>query len=133
MAWVQTTEPPVFGDNCVGCDDVLWNPGETPMFVKLEVRDLVGCPGAPAAAPNGDWILSQDAIDPCKWEYLDSLYWFVMNIAAIASNLRISEPPVANWGYFLDNTGGCPSVFANELVACGGFTASINGTVTVLW
>jgi len=131
---IDTPEPPVPGDNCVRCDNVLWTPGNTPRFVPVTFSELIQCPGCPTDPPNGKWWFEQHPGIACYWLYVDSVYYMDMKLDPADSWIFVTSleaPP--NWEFFYSLKGLCASVFTNEYVACGLKVGSKDGTGVVDW
>ena len=129
-----TPPPPVIGDNCVRGDGVLWPAGQTPKFVKLELTGLEKCPLCPIDAPNGNWWVEQDSVQPCLWEWADAHYWMQLFLQAASSILLVTSPEAPpNWYFFNDTAPPLEDNFTNELVVCVGDTGAKNGTGVVHW
>lgn len=121
-----------FGNICAICDDVLWSPGSTPKYAELKIWDVEACPAAPAAAPNGRFILEQGEFTPCNWYYEDDNYYICYSISGIRTELLISGAPPPDWPYFFDTILAlCQTDFVNNWVACGGPTYGKNGEAVV--
>lgn len=126
--------PPVFGDNCAVCDGTLWQPGETPRFIHVELKGLVKCGGAPLDPPNAIWVPEQDAVNPGLWEYEDNKFFVRVAIDVGATQVSCSGRGVAaGWEFFLGILGACKSDFPNIYVACFGNRAAFGGTAHIDW
>ncbi len=55
------------GRRCGTCEDILFN-GVTPKYVEVDFSGIVCCPGIQGPAPNGTYLLTQNAINPCQWD-----------------------------------------------------------------
>ena len=71
------TEPPYeYGDDCNNLIPELWPAGQVPKYITAIFTGIELCPlfiGTPAdPIPNDEpFILTQDAINPCRWFRLD--------------------------------------------------------------
>jgi len=126
--------PPVLGPNCTHCDDICWPAGQTPQFIHLEFAGLQFCGGSPLSPPIAIWVLEQNAVQPCFWEYLDDKFYITVEVAAGFTEVGCSGPPPGlGWNFFFDQKGPCVSDFVNDYTLCVGNTGSINGTAHVTW
>lgn len=125
--------PPIIGDGCAMCDNVLWLPGATPKNPTALVAGLVKCPMAPHDPPDGPYIMTQDPGVPCWWWYKDAEFQMHCGVSAVVSFFDIYDFPAAGWWWFLGRAGPCASVFTNALVGCLPTHGTKLGTVTMLW
>lgn len=126
--------PPVIGDNCAVGDDILWLPGKTPRFIHVELVDLVPCPGAPLESPNAIFVLVQDPLVPCHWDYTDSKFHVYVDLTQAQAECGVTGvPPLQMWEYFFSQIPHGQSDFANWQLACDGVIAAIDGTAHVEW
>lgn len=129
-----TPPPPVIGDHCAHCDGVLWPAGQTPKFPRVTFSDLVKCPLAVSDPPDGTYVLTQDPVDPCLWEYFDSLFQITLVTQAGPTWVAATgSPPFHGRLYFYDSQGGCASDFVNDYRFCIGNEESRFGTAHVDW
>lgn len=126
--------PPVIGSACSCCDNILWGPGATPRFITVEFADILPCPSAPAPAPNGSWIFTQDPSSPCTWRYADADYEMLYFLEPWESDLRCWKTSESDTFYFRNDTGhNCRTGFTNEYINCwAGWNVGMLGTGKVL-
>jgi hypothetical protein len=114
-------EPPVIGEQCHLCDGVLWLPGDTPLYIKCIFTGITTCPGAPAAAPNGEWILTQRELYPCQWRYADDTYQITFRVDVNWCRLSCGWVPFLTDLWFRDEIlPTCQRFFYNEFTECIG-------------
>lgn len=129
-----TPPPPIIGDLCVHCNGVLWPAGQTPKHPRVTFADLVKCPLATQDPPDGTYMLTQDAVDPCKWEYSDSHFLITLKTQAGPTWVACTGPPPGHGNnYFYDSQGGCASNFANDYLFCLANIEAHHGTAHVDW
>jgi len=118
------------GDNCAQCDNILWTPGSTPLFVQLTFKDIVPCPLAPLPPPNGSWVLRQDSVLPCLWEYYDSDWLISWALAAGSSEYSArGVSPGYNSIFFWNDVGNCLLTANNHHNVCLANVVGIGGSV----
>lgn len=123
--------PPPSGENCSLCDTTLWIAGQTPKFVEAKVWDTEACPGAPAAAPNGLYILEQDPNNWCSWWLYTSDYFLNWFVTGILTDFKICEPTAPYTEYFYERILLlCQTSFTNSHTSCIGNYGK-NGEVVV--
>lgn len=130
-----TPPPPVIGDACHHCDDVLWLPNQSPQFIHVEFKDLVKCPGSPLEPPNAIFVLKQSIAFPCLWEFESDEFGIGVGIGVLHSEvLCVGRGIGVGFNYFWHQAAvDCLSDFVNFWVACAGLIGSINGTAHITW
>lgn len=114
-------DPPVVGDTCGWCDDILWSAGSTPKHVRVQFSGIETCAGAPQPAPNGTFILTQTDLDACEWQYTDGVIRIRYEHTGPWSRLVACEVAFPNGCWFVDTVlPTCETHFINEYVACFG-------------
>lgn len=128
-----TPPPPVIGERCTRCESLLWPIGKTPRFAKLTFLEVVTCPGAPHAAPDGSYYLEQAPGFPCVWEYGDSAHDIELAYGPGISHVVCWDAVLWTQEYFRDEPAvECVVDFVNDHVDCDqAQVEGINGTCTV--
>lgn len=117
----DTTEKPGpdSEDDCVECDDDLWLPGGTPMFVEVLFTDITDCGAPPAKSPNGVWTLEQDPDTPCWWEYTDADYVIIYWIRDDQTHLvALGFGPTGDHWFNSNPQDTCVTEFDNDIINC---------------
>lgn len=122
------------GVQCNHCKDVIFD-GVTPEYVMASFSDIVKCPLAPIGigAPNGSYLLTQDAIDPCKWGGAGPTFVITWSISPDAFLFVLDVAgPARSW--FLGLGGaGCDDSFGNSLIDCDPGEWGFGGTGIITW
>lgn len=124
--------PPVIGNPCAVCDGVLWPAGATPQFIHVHFWEIIKCPLVVQDPPDGIYVLQQDLIDPCIWEYFDGDYGIEVNIdvAQWIRAIGFQGPGVED--FFFAPFVPCQSLYDNAYVACL-LNFGKGGTCEITW
>lgn len=117
------------GSVCPHCHATLFN-GRTPMYVELELADLVKCPLAVYPPPNGVWLLPQ--VLPCEWYYECIPYRFHWILGDTVSFINVWSIPIRPY-FYSQVLNWCLDGFANETAPCGGASQAVGGTAKLRW
>lgn len=120
------------GDDCPVCTPEIWEPGHTPKYLMVMISGVVKCPVEPPPIPdppNGDWILTQNPVNPCVWEHHHADFHLVYQIAAIQTSFVVFG--IHNILAFSDVVPDlCWAYFASTL-ACGVIQTYAEGTAFI--
>lgn len=128
-------EPPVIGTDCVTCGYYLWDPMETPLFMKCTFYELIKCDWALYPAPNGEWVLTQVPGSPCTWKYSDGRYNIQVQIGGSSTSVAVTyDPPGPEYYFYGETEDMCGKHCINNIRNCGDpKTLSMCGEVDMDW
>lgn len=79
------------GDDCPAMTPDPWPADKTPKYLLATFHHIIACPFDPGKPdpPNGDFVLTQDPLNPCLWTRADAYFSFQYDIRLGASTLQI--------------------------------------------
>lgn len=125
--------PGPFGSDCAACDSVLWESGETPLWLKATFSGIEKCSAGPVDPPNGSWILTQIALTPCIWQFLAFDWRIQYDISSGVTKMFAMYWNGSKWFiYFYDQKSLCAVAGNADYTACGPSNiGGKNGTVII--
>lgn len=130
---MPTPPPPIIGEHCGLCDDILWPAADTPKFIHLTASLMVRCPPLGRPPPNGIIILQQVFPNPCFWQYDSDAYFWEVSCAADGYVWCFDNAHNGGEHAFWGNLFGCVSHSDNLIVDCGDGDACHSGEVDIIW
>lgn len=121
----------VEGDECGDCIDVIFD-DFNPKFIMALTEGIVSCPIAPVDWVNGSYLLTQNAGDPCQYDWAEGNLDILLQFGPGGATMEVHFLGVNH--YFNDlHADDCGTLFTNEITDCLAGDFGHSGTVSIFW
>lgn len=119
------------GNACGRCHNVIFD-GVTPKYIQAVITGIVKCPLAPTEAPNGTYVLEQQA-DSCLWIFTNPIKGYICQLQFHAGGTGFGFHEVHGHWFNASPVNQCDDLFVNENVCGPGHIWGVSGTAKVFW